>query len=60
MAEFASSSFKLRIVCVPVLVARTLGGHSAVKGGLQVGDRVIVFPSRELSDGARVVNEDSR
>ena len=31
-----------------------------IKGGLQVGDRVIVFPSRELSDGARVVNEDSR
>lgn len=31
-----------------------------IKNGLQVGDKVVVFPSRELSDGARVVNEDSR
>jgi len=31
-----------------------------IKNGLRVGDKVVVFPSRELSDGARVVNEDSR
>lgn len=31
-----------------------------IKNGLRVGDKVVVFPSRELSDGARVVDEDSR
>ena len=31
-----------------------------IKNGLRVGDKVVVFPSRELSDGARVVNEGSR
>ena len=31
-----------------------------IKNGLRVGDKVVVFPSRELSDGARVVNECSR
>jgi len=31
-----------------------------IKNGLRVGDKVVVFPSRELSDGARVVNEDSQ
>lgn len=31
-----------------------------IKRGLQVGDAVIVFPSRELSNGTRVVNEEAR
>ena len=31
-----------------------------IKNGLRVGDKAVVFPSRELSDGARVVDEDSR
>lgn len=44
----------------PVELGARGDDFAEIKGGLQVGDTVIVFPSRELSDGARVVNEDSR